>query len=56
MKPKCWDCKQEVFTDLDFTKAWRPGHIYSQAGIAEFRISGTCEYCFDKMCDELEED
>lgn len=29
-----------------------PGHIYSQEGLAEFRISRCCEYHFDKWFEE----
>lgn len=35
--------------------AVRPGHIYSEAGRAEFKISGSCEYHFDKWFAEPEE-
>jgi len=31
------------------TKAFGPGHIYSEAGVSEARISGCCEYHFDEM-------
>ena len=33
---------------LPHTRALMPGHIYSQAGAAEARISGSCEYHFDR--------
>jgi hypothetical protein len=32
------------------------GHIYSLAGEAEYRISKSCEYCFDKEFGDDEED
>ena len=33
-----------------------PGHIYSRAGVEEARISGCCEYHFDKMFPADDED
>ncbi len=33
-----------------------PGHIYSEAGMREFRISRMCEWCFDDMCIEEDDD
>lgn len=33
---------------LPFNRALVPGHIYSMGGIAEARISGSCEYHFDR--------
>ena len=32
-----------------YHRALVPGHIYSQAGLKEARISGCCEYHFDRM-------
>lgn len=32
--------------------AFGPGHIYSETGRAEFRISKCCEYHFDEMFKE----
>ncbi len=29
-----------------------PPKFYSDAGKKEYRISGMCEYCFDKCCGE----
>ena len=34
---------------LPCDRAVAPGHIYSEAGLREARISGSCEYHFDKM-------
>ena len=33
-----------------------PGHIYSLAGMDEYKISKACEYHFDKWFKEEEED
>lgn len=32
-----------------YHRALVPGHIYSEGGIREARISGCCEYHFDRM-------
>lgn len=37
-------------------KAYAPGHCYSEAGVKEVGISGTCEFCFDNMFEEPEVD
>jgi hypothetical protein len=29
-----------------------PGHIYSTLGLAEARISSSCEWCFDTLAKE----
>jgi hypothetical protein len=45
--------KRVVFAYTPFGKAFCEGHIYSDEGREEFtRISGLCEYCFDKLMDE----
>jgi hypothetical protein len=41
---------------VDDTKARMPGHIYSQMGRNEFGISKCCEYHFDEMFAEDDED
>lgn len=33
-----------------------PGHVYSEAGLREFRISGYCEWCFDRFTREVDPD
>lgn len=38
------------------TEARIPGHIYSEIGVQEFRISHCCEYHFDKDMQEPEEE
>lgn len=37
---------------LPYGKAVIPGHIYSEAGVREARISRCCEYHFDKAFEE----
>lgn len=39
----------EPMVFLAYGKAVVPGHIYSETGIAEARISRCCEYHFDRM-------
>ena len=36
-------------------QAWLEGHIYSHAGMDEFKISRCCEFHFDQMFPEEEE-
>lgn len=51
----CTRCKNNVF----FAPHAEPlieGHIYSHGGLAEMRISGLCEYCFDNITEEPLED
>lgn len=38
----------EVMLYLPYHRALVPGHIYSESGIAEAKISGCCEYHFDR--------
>ena len=41
--------KGEPMLWLECDRAVVPGHVYSQHGLAEARISGYCEYHFDRM-------
>lgn len=41
---------------FDHHKALIPGHIYSETGMDEFKISGACEYHFDTWFKEEEDD
>lgn len=41
---------------LPYTHAIAPGHIYSDAGVREVSITGMCEFCFDEVTAEPEED
>lgn len=47
---RCIDGEYMVY--LPYERALVPGHIYSEDGIREARISGSCEYHFDRMFDE----
>jgi hypothetical protein len=47
--------EREVVFQVPWHEALIPGHIYSQEGLAEFAISHTCEYHFDKWTTDLEE-
>lgn len=51
----CLNCKNKVFF-VEHTHALQPGHIYSQLGAKEYHISMMCEYCFDKITAEPEEE
>ena len=51
----CVICREESFFEQG-TKAQRPGHIYSEAGLKEFKISQCCEYCFDGMFENEEDE
>jgi hypothetical protein len=64
---RCYIGGEQVFyqpvSEHDEQKASGPGHIYSEAGLREYKQSGTCEYHFDNMfadpddlVDELEID
>lgn len=33
-----------------------PGHVYSPAGMAEYRNTNICEFCFDQACPEEDEE
>jgi hypothetical protein len=46
---------EKVFYVED-TKSRMPGHCYSKEGVLEIRISGCCEYHFDEMFAEDDED
>ena len=55
----CSNChKPVIYLDqteiVNFKEAVFEGHIYSREGLDEYRISGHCEYCFDKICWEFE--
>jgi hypothetical protein len=45
----CIVCKKAIRCGASETGE---GAIYSHAGIKEYRISGMCEHCFDKLFDE----
>ena len=41
---------------VDAIRAYSPGHIYSHEGMSEMRISGCCEFHFDSMFEERDDD
>lgn len=49
----CIKCGQEIFwgkqSEGRQDEGTNPGCIYSYAGIREYKISGMCEHCFDKL-------
>jgi len=51
----CLKCGVPVYFQ-GWTHGVAEGHIYSDAGLAEFKISGFCEYCFDLVTLPPEED
>lgn len=53
-KGVCINCKKLVYWS-NYEKLDEEGNIYSDAGMDEFRISGLCEYCFDKIMQETGE-
>lgn len=52
---ECHACNTRVFVDMG-SASGKPGLIYSMAGMREYRISGTCETCFDGMFEGDEEE
>jgi len=52
---RCMNCKHAV-VDIPYTHALAAGMIYSRAGKREYRISQCCEFCFDKITEELEDE
>lgn len=52
---RCSHCKQMVIA-CPHDKALIPGHIYSTAGERELEISRLCEYCFDEITKEPDEE
>ena len=54
MGSPCPRCKHYPFF-APHDEALIEGHVYSNEGIAEFRISGYCEFCFDLVTQEPDE-
>lgn len=52
---KCIQCKTRMFYAQD-TEARIPGHIYSAAGLKEAGITYLCEFCFDQITAEPEDE
>lgn len=49
--PVCLSCTKPV-VNLPYDLAVGPGHTYSNDGMAEFRITQLCEWCFDEITGE----
>lgn len=47
---KCVRCGMGTFY-ITYEFATGMGHIYSEAGAREYKITGLCEWCFDEICD-----
>jgi hypothetical protein len=50
---RCIFCQHKVFMVEDEI-ARMEGHIYSDAGKAEYGMTRICEYCFDKTADSMD--
>lgn len=53
--PRCPRCKNYSFF-APHDEALIEGHVYSRDGLAEIRITGYCEFCFDLITAEPEEE
>lgn len=53
--PTCPRCKNYSFF-APHDEALIEGHVYSHDGLAEIRITGYCEFCFDLITVEPEEE
>lgn len=51
----CVFCRQLVVY-LPYDHALAKGHVYSEAGVQEVDITGVCEWCFDDVTKEPEDD
>lgn len=51
----CPNCKHVPF-HAPWHEALIEGHVYSQDGLRELNITGYCEYCFDEITAEPEEE
>lgn len=49
---RCINGEKVFYVPTD--KAYMPGHIYSEEGMREYKISKCCEYHFDKWFEEVE--
>lgn len=47
----CMNCKFPCFY-YPHTNSLMPGHCYTKLGVAEVKISGLCEWCFDQITKE----
>lgn len=55
MGPKCPSCGHYSF-HAPWTHALIEGHVYSDDGAREIHITGYCEFCFDLITEEPEDD
>lgn len=55
MGTRCPKCKNYPFF-APHDEAIIEGHVYSHDGMEELRITGYCEFCFDKITQEPDED
>lgn len=55
MGRQCPMCKHYPFL-APHDEALMEGHVYSHAGIDEVRITGYCEFCFDLITQEPDEE
>jgi hypothetical protein len=54
--PRCYNCQQTGYY-YPADRAYAPGHCYSEAGVTDFtRITGMCEFCFDGLHQDLDEE
>lgn len=49
---RCFYGEKAFFAAAD--RAYVPGHIYSEAGVKELRISQCCEWHFDQLFEDEE--
>lgn len=52
--PKCRSCGKPIVY-LANNESLVQGHIYSQPGLSEARITGMCEFCYDEAVESSEE-
>jgi hypothetical protein len=55
MGVRCPRCRHYPFF-APHDEALIEGHVYSHDGVAEIRITGYCEFCFDLITEEPEEE
>ena len=53
--PPCMNCKHVPFY-APWHEAVIEGHVYSHDGLREIDITGLCEYCFDDITAEPDEE
>lgn len=55
MGPKCPSCGHYSF-HAPWTHALIEGHVYSNDGVREINITGYCEFCFDIITQEEDDE